>query len=322
VATPAEDGESLVLVVADGARGADLVGATFPLHGSISGELMRTGRPFVFADISSDPRVVQPVVLVGDMGPAVLTPLVAQRGSIGTVAVARAKGRAPFADEDVRLLQAFAAQAAVRLEYARAQHELQRLTVLSDRERIARELHDGAIQALFAVGLGLQGAAAMTADDRVRERLDGAVNELDRVIRELRNYIFGLRPGIIALDDAPARLVAEFSEHTSVVAVADIDGAVADRLGHAAADVIQMTREALSNVGRHADAQTCRITLRAQDGRALLEVDDDGQGFDPSVAGTGQGLRNLRERAAALGGTVEITSEEATGTSVRVTIPL
>ena len=158
--------------------------------------------------------------------------------------------------------------------------------MLEDRERIAKELHDGAIQALFAVGMGLQGSALLAGDDDLRGRIQHAVEELDRVIRDLRNYIFGLRPGILAdrqLDQALQGLVEEFGQRTGVVAVAEIDPAVAAELSGQAGDVVQLAREALSNVSRHAQAATCRVSLyRDQDG-AVLEVDDDGRGFDPAA---------------------------------------
>ena len=89
-------------------------------------------------------------------------------------------------------------QASLGLEYSRAQRELQRLSLVADRERIAKELHDGVIQALFAVGLGLQGTAAIVVENRVAERLQDAVNEIDRVISDLRSYIFGLRPHVLS----------------------------------------------------------------------------------------------------------------------------
>jgi signal transduction histidine kinase len=105
------------------------------------------------------------------------------------------------------------------------------------------------------------------------------------------------------------------------VAVAEIDPAAAAELAGKAGDLVQLAREALSNVGRHAAAATCRLSLyRTEDG-AVLEVDDDGRGFDPARPGGGHGLRNLRERAAALGGRAEITSAPGEGTRVRVTIP-
>jgi len=216
-------------------------------------------------------------------------------------------------------------QAAVALEYGRLQGQLQRLAVLEDRERIAKELHDGAIQALFAVGLGLQGSALLAGDDDLRGRLQHAVDELDRVIRDLRNYIFGLRPGILAdrqLDQALKGLVEEFGQRTGVLAIAEVDPAAAAELSGRAADVVQLASEALSNVSRHAEAATCRVSLYRDTDGAVLEVDDDGRGFDPAAAtGAGQGLRNLRERAEGLGGRAEIDSSPGQGTRVRVTIP-
>jgi signal transduction histidine kinase len=243
---------------------------------------------------------------------------------LGTLLVANAAGGRPLSEADVQLTETFAEQAAVALEYARLQAEAQRLAVLEDRERIAKELHDGVIQALFAVGLGLQGTAALAGDPSVGRRIGGAVEELDRVIRDLRNYIFGLRPGILAdrqLDQALRRLAAELEEKAGVVTVAEVDPQVAAELASRAGEVVQLAREALSNVGRHAQATTCRLSLYRDGDQVVLEVDDDGRGFDPARPGGGQGLGNLRERASALGGRVEISSQPGAGTRVLVVMP-
>jgi signal transduction histidine kinase len=243
----------------------------------------------------------------------------------GTLSVGNTLAGRLFDESDVALVETFAGQAAVALAYARARAELDRLIVMEDRERIAKELHDGVIQALFAVGMGLQATATMSKDPEIETRVEDAVGEIDRVIRDLRNYIFGLRPGVLAdrqLDQALRQIVAEFEEKTGVVAVPEIDAGVAAELGSQAGDVLQLTREALSNVGRHANASTCRISLRRGDRAAVLEIDDDGSGFDPAaVRGGGQGLRNLEERATLLGGTFEIESASGEGTTIRVTIP-
>jgi two-component system sensor histidine kinase UhpB len=173
--------------------------------------------------------------------------------------------------------------------------------------------------------MGLQGSALLAGNDDLRARIQYAVEELDRVIRDLRNYIFGLRPGILAdrqLDQALQGLVEEFGQRTGVVAVAEIDPGVAAELSGKAGDVVQLAREALSNVSRHAQAATCRVSLYRDQDATVLEIDDDGRGFDPAAAtGTGQGLRNLQERATALGGHTEIDSTPGEGTRVRVTIP-
>src|SRR5262249_36610022 len=164
------------------------------------------------------------------------------------------------------------------------------------------DLHDGVIQSLFAVGMGLQGASMASVDRQVAERIDGAVEEIDRVIRDLRNYIFGLRPGALAdraLDAALRDLAAEVGARSGGVTVAEIDGSVAAGLSPIAGDVLQLAREALSNVGRHAEAATCRLSLGRVEDQALLEVDDDGKGFDPAHTPRGDGLTNLEQRAEA-----------------------
>jgi signal transduction histidine kinase len=316
--------DQLVIEAADGLLSEELQGATFPASGSVTGEVLRTGKAVALADASADDRTAQPIIRAR-VGPALFIPLAVRGHTLGSLTVANARGGAPLREAAVQLVETFAEQAAVALEYARLQRELQRLAVLEDRERIAKELHDGAIQSLFAVGMGLQGSALLAGSDDLRARLQNAVEELDRVIRDLRNYIFGLRPGILAdrqLDEALHRLVEEFQQRTGVLAIAEIDPAVAAELTGRAADVVQLAREALSNVSRHAQAATCRVSLYQDQDGGVLEVDDDGRGFDPTQAPrTGQGLSNLRERAERLGGHTEISSTPGQGTRVRVTIP-
>jgi signal transduction histidine kinase len=315
----------LTLQVAEGAHAEELRGATFPPKGSISGEAIRSGRAIVVPDAARDHRAYQPVVKLGNMGPMILVPLSQHGRAIGTLNAARERGGRPFSQEDVELLQRFADQAAIALQYARAQREAQRVAILEDRERIAKELHDGVIQALFAVGMGLQGTSLMSADPEQAARIEGAVAELDRVIRDLRNYIFGLRPGILAdrqLDQALRQTAKEFEERSGVVTVVEIDEVVAAELTSTAADVIQAAREALSNVGRHAQATTCRLSLHREGDAAVLEVDDDGRGFDPQTSRRGDGLTNLEERAEAMGGATSIESAPDQGTTVRIVIPI
>jgi len=326
IATPDPDGGGLVLSVTDGARADELHGMAFPADQSISGEVIQTGRPVVLSDASTDQRAYQPMVRTGELGPAMFVPLSAAGSPLGTLAVANRAGGRLFEDDELTLVETFARQASVALEFARVQGELRRLAVLEDRERIAKELHDGAIQSLFAMGMGLQVAAQLSGDPEMERRLEGAAEEVDRVIRDLRNYIFGLRPGILAdrqLDQALHHLAEEFEGKAGVTTVVDVDGDVAAELASRAGDVVQLAREALSNVGRHASAATCRLSLIRRNGMALLEVDDDGLGFDATAtAGTGQGLRNLRDRAASLGGEFSIDSVQGQGTTVRISIPI
>lgn len=322
---PGGETGSLAIKVADGAHAAELVGLPVPMQGSVSGAVIESGRPTALADASRHGRTYQPMVGLGKMGPMVLVPLVRRGRPFGTLAVANPVGGAAFDEEAIRLVETFADQASVALEYGHAQRELNRLSVLDERERIGRELHDGVIQSLFSVGMGLQATATRSGDPEVESRVEAAVAEIDRAIRDLRNYIFGLRPGILAdrqLEQALEDLAREFEEKSGVTTVTDIDGTVAAELAPRAADLVQLTREALSNVGRHAQASTCRVSLHRDGDEAILEIDDDGRGFDPAAQHTGHGIRNLKDRGTAIGGRVAVESKAGEGTTIQIFIPI
>jgi signal transduction histidine kinase len=328
VAVPSQDGAHLTVCTADGTGADELVGDSFPMAGSVSGDAITSGRVVALEDAAADDRVAQPIVRSGRYGPALFVPLAARREPFGTLLLARRRGGEGFDDASVRLAEVFAGQAAVVLEQGRLQRQVRRLETLEDRERIARELHDGTVQALFTVGLGLQGTASLVGDPEAVRRIQSAVEELDRVIADLRKYIFGLEPGVLAdrqLGPALEEMATEFQHRTGVVAVTEIDPDAAAALAPDATDIVQLVREALSNVSRHAGAATCRVSLHRQpdSGAAWLEIDDDGQGFEVAAAeGAGRGLGNLRSRAARLGGRAEITSVPGEGTTVRVAIPV
>jgi signal transduction histidine kinase len=325
IALPAGKPGALVLEVTDG-RGAErLRGLEVPIEGSISGEVIRGGKTVVVADAAADERVFRPVVELGESGPAMFVPLRSEGQTFGTLMVARRSGRPGFSDAGIELMETFADQAAVAFRYASAQQQIQRLAVLEDRERIARDLHDGAIQALFAAGMSLQGTAMLAADAEIDRRIQDVVGELDRVIRDLRNYIFGLRPGLLAdqqLGNALRELAGELERRSGVTTVVELDAQVVSELAPGATDIVQFAREALSNVSRHAQAVTCRVSLRRDGDHVVLEIDDDGRGFDPERVERGQGLGNLAARAASLRGDLQIRSSPADGTAVSVRIPL
>jgi signal transduction histidine kinase len=301
ISTVAGDGESLVIVAAEGEGAEHFRNLKIPLEGSLAGAAIQAGEAFIVRDAGKDPRIHRPAGLkMPPIGPAMFLPLAAGGRIFGAMAVVRFSSNRPFHEEDLAPIANLAAQGAVALEYGRTQNQVRRLAVLEDRERIARDLHDGAIQSLFAVGMNLQATAAMAEASDVANRIGYAVDELDRVIKELRDYIFGLRSQLSArqLDDALRRLAAEFQERSGVLTIVEIDGEIAAHLQSNASEVLQLAREALSNVARHSQATSCRVSLFRHDGVALLEVDDDGIGFDPSVRSAGFGLENLRQRAS------------------------
>jgi signal transduction histidine kinase len=320
------DPGTLVIREIDTEIGAELRGVSVSDSGSLAAEAIRSRLPLVTADLTGASGLSFAAPERPQLGPALFVPLATEERTFGTLVVARRRGAAGFSDDDLRSLELFAAQASVALEHGRIRAELQRLAVVEDRERIARELHDGIVQALFAVGLGLLSVEPLASDEPVRSRLREAVDSIDRVIADLRRYIFGLKPqavGMETLGHAVATLAKEFEGRTGILTVLETD----PRLDHAApvltGEVIQVAREALSNVARHAGATSCRVSLRYEAPVAVLEIDDDGRGFDTAaVPGHGYGMTNLRERAGAVGGSMEITSQPGQGTTVRMSFPL
>jgi signal transduction histidine kinase len=299
-------------------------------HGLL-GVLTREERPLRIPDIGADPRSVGFPPNHPPMT-SLLGARIIGRGTVfGNIYLTDKQGAEMFDEEDERVLVVLATQAAIAVENARLYdeterkgRELQRLQVLDERERIGRELHDGVIQSLFAVGMSLQGLASSSSDPEIARRLEAAVEDVDQAIRDLRNYIFGLRPGILAdrqLDQALKELTTEFGARSGVLTVVDVDGEAASALASRAGEVVQLAREALSNVSRHSKATTCRVSLRRGAEGIVLEIDDDGRGFDVGATTRGMGLRNLRERAESLGGKLEIESTPGDGTTVRATFP-
>jgi signal transduction histidine kinase len=318
---PAEGGD-LRIAAADGPGTDTLRDMRVPLEDSISGAVIRRGEPIVVENASEDERAYGPLAQSSGMGPTMFIPLIARSEAFGTLSVSNPIGAEPFTGSQAELVETFAEQASVAVELGEAQQHLQRLTLMEDRERIAKELHDGVIQSLFAVGMALQGTAMLAGDEDLSRRIEGNIEELDRVIKDLRSYIFELRPGILAggrLDVALRQLASEFEERTGVVTVADVDARAAAALATKATDVVQLAREALSNVGRHAAAATARLSLLLEGDTVVLVLDDDGRGFDPVDPPTpGQGLRNMRQRAERLGASLDLVSQPGEGTTLRI----
>ena len=303
-----------------------------PVGRGILGLLIRDQRPLRLPEIGLDPRSVGFPEHHPPMHSFLGAPVKAAGRVFGNIYLIEKQGAVEFDQDDEAAVVVLAAQAGVAIvnarlyeESRRAQEDLARLELLDERERIAKELHDGVIQSLFAVGMGLQGTAAIANDEDTARRIEHATEEIDRAIRDLRNYIFGLRPGVLAdrqLDQAVRQLATEFEEHSGVLTIIDVDASVAAELASLASDVVQIVREALSNVSKHAEATSCRITLRRTERGAELEIDDDGLGFDPSSTSQGMGMDNLRGRVLTLGGELSIDSVIGEGATIKASIPL
>jgi signal transduction histidine kinase len=232
-------------------------------------------------------------------GPALVAPL--KSGSQGVLIVS-----GPASTDDASLLSTFADQAALALERARAQEERELLAVLEDRERIARDLHDVVIQRLFATGMQLQGAMAPGVRPEVVNRINAAVDDLDATIKDIRRSIFELRAPVGAtlrteLRDTCDAALDTLGFRPTLETSGPVESAVPDDI---VPELMAVLREALSNVARHAQARSVRVSVRVADRNVILRVEDDGVGADPALARGG--LVNMGERAGDLGGEFEI----------------
>jgi signal transduction histidine kinase len=229
-----------------------------------------------------------------------------------------------FDDVDEELVVALAGAAGVAIENARLHSRLRELTLLEDRERIARDLHDTVIQRLFATGLSLQGAVRLTVRPEVAERIHGAVEDLDETVKHIRTVIFGLESGRVLGAGVRDEVLALARESAgplgftpTVIFEGPVDTAVDPRT---AEELLATLREALANVARHAAARRVDIEVSAGDD-IVLRVRDDGRGFEAASAASGYGLRNMGERAHALGGQVDVGPAPEGGTLVDWRVP-
>jgi signal transduction histidine kinase len=232
-------------------------------------------------------------------------------------------GADDFTDEDEALAEALALAAGIAIDNTRLQDRVRTISVLDDRERIGRDLHDKVVQRLFAVGMALQSAARLPDLGLVRERIDKVVDDLDATITEIRTTIFelgdsalpgGLRRAVVGVADELAPTVGVRPELTFEGA---IDNAVPE---HTADQLLSVLREMLSNVGKHARATRVLVILAVGDD-VVLEVVDNGVGFVPADSGGGLGLMNLRSRAEKLGGTFGVQTVESGGTRATWRVP-
>jgi signal transduction histidine kinase len=236
-------------------------------------------------------------------------------------------GLPEFTGDDEALVTGLAVAAGIAIENARLHRQVQLAVLTDERERVARDLHDTVIQRMFGAGLNLQGIATMIGPGLAAERLNAVVGDIDDSIRELRSIIFALgltgeepevRARLLSLL-AELRLIVGFEIHTVFDGPVDslISGEIADHL-------LAVTREAVTNVGRHARATRTEVGLSASDGWCTLRIVDNGLGLHHSeeTRAGGMGLINLRRRAEKLGGEFHVEGPVAGGTVLTWKVPV
>jgi signal transduction histidine kinase len=234
------------------------------------------------------------------------------------------EGKVEFTDEDEALAEALALAAGIAIENNRLHDRVRVMSVLDDRDRIARDLHDRVIQRIYAVGMSLQGAARMPERDQVVERVSRAVDELDETITQIRSSIFELGDAALpgGLRQAILHLSSELEGTLGSRPEVGFEGAVDNAVPQAVGDhVLAVVREGLTNASKHSGATRYAVRVVVTD-RLSLEIEDDGTGIELPLVQPGLGLVNIRERAEKLGGVFEIHSGPRGGTRLVWTVPL
>ena len=296
-------------------------------HGLL-GLIIREGRSLRIPEISEHPESYGFPPHHPPMHSLLGVPVRVKGRAVGNLYLTDKQDAPEFSDDDQRLVELFALHAGIAIENARLYSAVQRLAVIEERDRIGKDLHDGIIQSMYAVSLSLEDVAELMTEspDEAIGRVDRAIDALHTTIRELRNFIFGLRPELVDRNDLVGMLLA-LTEQLRQNSVMEIELDVADEAielpVHSRAELMQIAREALSNVARHSGASQTNVSVRLEAGDVVLRIEDNGAGFDPlAVAEDGHfGMPNMRARASALGGSLEVDSEPGGGTHVVVRIP-
>ncbi|MFI7416298.1 GAF domain-containing protein [Nonomuraea sp. NPDC049684] len=316
--------ETLIARVAEGEGAEGLRGTVFEVAATLAGDVFTQGEPMSDADLRSAPYPASPLRRLG-YGPGLMIPLGAASDVRGVLMLAKRGGRLPFSRADQQMLHAFAGQAALALELAEARRDAERLGLLEDRDRIAKDLHDVVIQRLFATAMTLMSTVRLVERPEAGKRLQHAIDELDETIRQIRSSIFALQgpaegaaPG---LRGRIVELVEGAGGHLGFMPGLRMEGQIDTLVPEAVAEhLLAVLREALSNVVRHSRAGRAEVSVEVAAGGLTLVVSDDGVGLDEP--GRRSGLRNIEERASGLGGTSELESPQGGGTRLRWHVPL
>ncbi|MEF9908337.1 sensor histidine kinase [Streptomyces sp. P9-A2] len=325
VAVPMEGTASLTVELALGQEAEAHRGLVVPVDDSLLGRAFTGAAPVTSPDVSCDERVSSGPPRFTGLGPAVAVPVGSGDGVRGIVLLVRAAGDGEFSEKEIEPLQGFAAQAAVAMELAERRRDAEQIAVLEDRDRIARDLHDLAIQRLFATGMTLQSAGRFIDHKEASERVSRAVDDLDETIKIIRSTIFGLRAHDTAsgtgLRARAVRLVGETAPVLGFAPSVRMEGLVDTHVPKETADhLVAVLSEALTNIARHARADRVEVALETDGREVRLTVADNGVGIPEG--GRRSGLRNMAERAAQLGGGLEIDSAPDRGTTLVWRVPV
>jgi signal transduction histidine kinase len=325
---PAEDGDSLAAFITSGMEAGNVRGIEHEPHGlGLLGALLLADAPIRLDDLTKDPRSAgfceNHPVMTRFLG----VPIISRGERLGNLYLTDPLDGEPFDEDDERMIVLLSKHAAVAIENARLSEQLQTIALSRERDRIGMELHDGVIQSVYAVGMKLEilrGSFPMTPEQETQYH--GIINDLNQIIEDIRHYIRNLRS---ARDEQATfgqrldNLARHFRDFAQVDVTVDVPSSLRMLTDQQRHSLTQITREALSNVARHAKATQVRILVREVGNSLIMTIEDNGRGFDPADAKNRQsfGLQNMEQRARRLGGTLIIESEEGEGARITAQVP-
>ncbi|MER5968892.1 GAF domain-containing protein [Streptomyces sp. NPDC002055] len=326
IAVPVPGEDSLTVECAVGEQADAHLGLVIPVEGGLLGLACTTGEPVLSPDVGRDPRIRAGPPRYRGLGPAVALPIRTGDSVRSVLMVIRDRAGPEFSEQEIQPLVGFAGQAALAMELTERRSAAEQVALLEDRDRIARDLHDLAIQRLFATGMTLQSAARLVEHAGAAERVQRAVGDLDETIKIIRSTIFGLRARETALRNGlrtrAVRTVEESAAALDFAPSLRMEGLLDTEVPREVADdAVAVLAEALTNVARHARANRAAVAVEHVDGFLTVSVADDGVGV-PGAGHRRSGLRNLEQRAAHCGGELTLSTPPDGGTLLTWRVPL
>ena len=324
-----EDDESLRLVLHRGeAAEAFWTRNRFKIGEGMVGQAAQTLQPVISHHLDRDDQGTRQAVVDAGFKQIACIPLTARGEIVGVLTIAT-RSRKTISKSELQLLVSVASGAGTAIENARLHSNVRRLAVLEERERIGMDLHDGIIQSIYGVGLTLENARPLLRENPTlaEDHLQKAMEDLNHTIRDIRSYILDLRPRQLqgeTLIEGLGRLVSEFRLNTKVeVSLAGPKEPLSDLPQMYAMSLFHICQEALANIAKHAKASKVTIDLWTTSDRVLLEIADDGQGFEfeKTNKNVGHGLANMQTRVENVGGDLDISSASGEGTSILAWVP-
>jgi two-component system sensor histidine kinase DevS len=301
----------------------------FRLGEGLIGLVAESGKPMVTSSLEQDVRFLRRQVVNAGFRCLACIPLIAHTNMIGVLGIATRKMQR-LEPREINLLTSIGTWTGTAIENARLNQHGRRLAVLEERERIGMDLHDGIIQSIYAVGLALDYARmeVETNPDKALVKVEQAIEGLNSTIRDIRTYIMDLRPRQFRgenLMESLQRLIDETRINTELeISLTGPDTGSLILPTPISTALFHISQEALANAAKHAEAHQVKMRLWTNPGRVMMEIIDDGVGFDLKKVSLalGHGLANMRTRARKMGGDIEVNSEPGRGTTILTWIPM